>query len=278
MCSYTPRKWFVWLPLTEWWYNTSFYSIQKLTPFKALYGFSPPQCMIPNSTVTTNAMVEDYMHERMIMTQVIRDTLTTSQNRMKQMADLHRTDKEFMVGDWVYLKLQPYRQSTTEIRKNMKLAPNLYGSYQITAKIGIVAYKLRLPEGSRIHHVFHVSQLQKKVGSNRFVCSELPLVDHNGLIKVELVSVLDKRKIKRKNKAVTQVLIKWSHTLPEDSTWEDFKSLTSRFPFFDPCGQGSTQDGGIVTNPTHIKRSKIIGPYKLNQERGTRAKLGFYRF
>jgi transposase InsO family protein len=37
-----PRKWLSWLPLAEFWYNTSFHTSLQLTPFQALYGFPPP--------------------------------------------------------------------------------------------------------------------------------------------------------------------------------------------------------------------------------------------
>jgi hypothetical protein len=35
-------KWLKWLPLAEWWYNTSFHTAIKMTPFMALYGYHPP--------------------------------------------------------------------------------------------------------------------------------------------------------------------------------------------------------------------------------------------
>jgi hypothetical protein len=35
-------QWFKWLPLVEWWYNTSFHTATKMTPFMALYGYHPP--------------------------------------------------------------------------------------------------------------------------------------------------------------------------------------------------------------------------------------------
>jgi hypothetical protein len=35
-------QWFKWLPLAEWWYNTSFHTATKMTPFMALYGYHPP--------------------------------------------------------------------------------------------------------------------------------------------------------------------------------------------------------------------------------------------
>jgi hypothetical protein len=35
-------QWFKWLPLAEWWYNTSFHTATKMTPFMELYGYHTP--------------------------------------------------------------------------------------------------------------------------------------------------------------------------------------------------------------------------------------------
>ena len=34
-------QWVKWLPLAEWWYNTSFHTVEKMTPFMAPYGYHP---------------------------------------------------------------------------------------------------------------------------------------------------------------------------------------------------------------------------------------------
>jgi hypothetical protein len=36
-----PKKWTTWLPMAEYWYNTSFHNYLQVTPFEALYGFPP---------------------------------------------------------------------------------------------------------------------------------------------------------------------------------------------------------------------------------------------
>lgn len=114
------------------------------------------------------------------MTQLIKEGLEVAQERMKVLADKGRCDMQFDVGDWVYLKLQPYRQPSVEFERNLKLATRYYGPYQIIAKVGKVAYKLLLPAGSKVHPMFHVSQLKKKMSNREVLTQQLPYTDDNG--------------------------------------------------------------------------------------------------
>lgn len=69
----------------------------------------------------------------------------------------------FNEGDWVYVKLQPYRQQSAATRQWQKLSKRFFGLFQMIQKIGSVAYKLQLPKASKIHNVFHVSFLKKNL-------------------------------------------------------------------------------------------------------------------
>jgi hypothetical protein len=60
-----PKKWVAWLPLAEWWYNTSFHTSLKCTPFEALYGYPPPQIseiMIPGPESTATEFLQQKHH------------------------------------------------------------------------------------------------------------------------------------------------------------------------------------------------------------------------
>lgn len=91
------------------------------------------------------------------MSTLIQQHLTRAQKRMKHQADKSRSERVFSVGDWVYLKLQPYIQASLAPRANQKLAYKFFGPFQVVSRVGDVAYKLKLPDESAIHPIFHVS-------------------------------------------------------------------------------------------------------------------------
>jgi hypothetical protein len=70
--------------------------------------------------------------------------------------------KIFFVGDWVYLRLQPYRKMLVFIKSNFKLSVRYCGPFQVLKCIGIVFYKLEWPREAQIHLEFYVSLLKKK--------------------------------------------------------------------------------------------------------------------
>lgn len=43
--------------------------------------------------------------------------------------DKRMTKRNFELGDWVFFRLQPYRQKSIVMRHNLKLAPRLYGPF-----------------------------------------------------------------------------------------------------------------------------------------------------
>ncbi|KAM7473107.1 hypothetical protein LguiB_020350 [Lonicera macranthoides] len=234
MTSYKPTKWALWLHMAQWWYNTNYHTALKMTPFEALHGYKPPSGIFPQHNYGGVTIVTDFVKERADMQLVIKDHLLQAQERTKMYADRKRTEREFEAGDFVYLRLQPYRQMTVTLRRNLKLAPKFFGPYKIVKRIGKVAYQLDLPAGSRIHSVFHVSQLKKQVGQTVVPSPELPKVGPEGQFLVEPIAVLDRRMVKRNNAPMAQWLVQWSHTHPNDATWEDYPVLHAQFPNFCP--------------------------------------------
>jgi hypothetical protein len=79
---------------------------------------------------------------------------------MKRHADKGRSERVFQVGAEVFVKLQPYIQSSLAPRANHKLAYKFFGPFRVLYRIGSIAYKLEFPPSSSIHPMFHVSQLK----------------------------------------------------------------------------------------------------------------------
>lgn len=100
------------------------------------------------------------MLDREALLATVKLNLQRAQERMRTQANCHRRNKEFEVGNGVYVKLQPYQQSSIAHRLSNKLAKKYYGPYQIAALVGNVAYRLLLPLESRIYPVFHISILK----------------------------------------------------------------------------------------------------------------------
>ncbi|GMI95803.1 hypothetical protein HRI_003249600 [Hibiscus trionum] len=233
MSGERPREWKDWLHLAEWWYNTNFHSAIRTTPYQALYGQPPPIHLPYVAGESLVAAVDRDLQHREAAIQMLKFHLKRAQDRMESQADKGRRECEFQVGDWVFLKLQPYRQQTVVHMNCQKLAPKWFEPFQIIARIGKVAYKLKLPDDSKVHPVFHVSQLKKRIGAE-LTQPELPVIDHDGSISKEPVRILDRRIGRRGGRAVTEVLVEWSNSFPEDATWEVFHILKQRFLDFHP--------------------------------------------
>ncbi|KAL0326250.1 UNVERIFIED_CONTAM: Transposon Ty3-G Gag-Pol polyprotein [Sesamum radiatum] len=244
MCHQKPKKWAQWLTLAEFWFNTNFHIGLKTTPFQALYGYPPHQLSIGPYMQNHHSEVEELMQERAKVVQLLKENLQQAQQRMKLYADKKRTEREFLVRDEVFLKLQPYKQTSVALRKQLKLFAKYYGPYKVLEKIGKVAYKLALPPGSKIHPVFHVSLLKKKIGTRYFPSVSLPDFEDE-VFKVYPSAILARRLVPRNNVDVPQVLIQWSHGSPDQATWEDYKDMAAKFPGFDPWGKAQKKEEGM---------------------------------
>ncbi|GKD04547.1 ty3-gypsy retrotransposon protein [Tanacetum coccineum] len=120
-------NWDVHLPLVEFSYNNSYHS--------SVIG--------PELVQETTEKISQ-----------IKDRLKTACDRQKSYADKRRKPLEFSVGEYVLLKVSPWK-GVVCIRKKGKLAPRFVGPFEITERIGPIAYRLRLPkELNGVHDTF----------------------------------------------------------------------------------------------------------------------------
>lgn len=220
-----PSKWSQWLAFAEYWYNTPHHSALGKSPFEVLYGHAPRHFGITSTPVCSSGDLTQYLAERQDMTQLVRHHLLRAQQRMKAQADRNRSERHFEVGDWVYFKLHPYIQRSVATRMNQKLSLHYYGPYKIIGKVGKVSYRLELPESSKIHSVVHVSLLKEARGYTS-TSPPIPLpVIQDPDCPVQPLEVVDERMVRKGNKTVRQVKVRWTNADPEASTWENPEEL-----------------------------------------------------
>lgn len=82
---------------------------------------------------------------------------------MKKVYNVNRTDN-FDVGGFMYLA-STYCQVSLSLLQNLKKFPrfNVVCDY---SEGGVVAHKFKLPDDARVHPIFHISCLKKKISSN----------------------------------------------------------------------------------------------------------------
>nr|GEU89435.1 hypothetical protein [Tanacetum cinerariifolium] len=206
---------------------------------------------LPPSQARTSSLeeVDKTMQAREQAIAMLQFHLKRSQNRIKSMADKNRSDRNFKVGMKVYLKLQPYRQSTVRQGTHHKFAAKYYGPSVVIAKVGKVAYKLQLPPDSQIHPVFDVSQLKLWKGTNHQV-GVLPLCGPDGVLSVEPEAIIGRRLGKLNNKAILYVLVKWVNQTEEEAIWKLYTDLLQRVRF-------NNTNRALISNNLEIQDREI---------------------
>ncbi|GKB52498.1 putative reverse transcriptase domain-containing protein, partial [Tanacetum coccineum] len=139
------------------------------------------------------------------------DRLKAARDHQKSYADKRRKPLEFSVGDYVLLKVLPWK-GVVRFGKKGKLAPRFVGPFEIIEKVGHVAYRLRLPEElNGVHDTFHVSNLKKCLADPTL---QVPLdeiqVDAKLTFVEETIEILEREFKKLKWSRITIVKIRWN--------------------------------------------------------------------
>ncbi|GJS40836.1 putative reverse transcriptase domain-containing protein [Tanacetum coccineum] len=138
------------------------------------------------------------------------------------------TDKVVLIKE----KLKAARDRVIRFGKKGKLAPRYVGPFEILERIGLVAYRLRLPEElSGVHDTFHVSNLKKCLADASL---HVPLdeikVDKTLRFVEEPVEIMDREVKSLKRSKIALVKVRWNSKRGPEFTWEREDYMKSKYP------------------------------------------------
>ena len=203
-----------------------------MAPYEALYGrrCRTPLCWYQDGE---HLLVgPELVQQTTEKVKEVQAKMRAAQSRQKSYADTRRRELEFEAGDHVFLRVNPPTAVGRAI-KSKKLTPKFIGPYQITERVGKVAYRIALPPFlSKIHDVLHVSQLRKYVPDPSHVIREddVQLKD-NLTFDVAPVRIEDRRVKQLRNKEVPLVKVIWNQATG-DATWELEEKMREQYPEF----------------------------------------------
>ncbi|GJR63884.1 putative reverse transcriptase domain-containing protein [Tanacetum coccineum] len=179
-------SWDVHLPLAEFSYNNSYHSSIKCAPFEALYGRKCRSPVLWAEIGESSLIGPELIQETTDKVVLIKEKLKAARDRQKSYADNRRKPLEFEVGDRVMLK--------------------------ILERIGLVAYRLRLPEElSGVHDMFHVSNLKKCLADASLHVSLDEIKVYKTLRFVEEpVEIMDREVKSLKRSKIPLVKVRWN--------------------------------------------------------------------
>jgi hypothetical protein len=248
------KDWEKCLPFAEFAYNNSYQASLGQAPFEVLYG---RKCRTPlnwSETGERQLFGPDMIQEAEEQVRIIREKLKTAQSRQKSQYDRHHKTMTYEVDEKAYLRVTPLK-GTHRFGIKGKLAPRYIGPFRILAKRGEVAYQLELPpQLSRVHDVFHVSQLRR--------CFSDPIrgVDHETLdlqdnltYREYPVRILDQAERTTRRHNIKFLKVQWSHHSEKEATWEREDRLRLEYPSFFPTSPESRDaillSGGELSHP-----------------------------
>ncbi|GJU52369.1 putative reverse transcriptase domain-containing protein [Tanacetum coccineum] len=154
-------SWDVHLPLVKFSYNNSYHSSVRCDAFEALYGRKCRSLIMWAEVGEGQLIGPELVQETIEKISQNKDRLKAARDRYKSYADKRRKPLEFIIGDYVLLKVSPWK-GVVCFGKKGKLSPRFIGPFDIIEKIGPVAYRLDLlDELNGVHDTLHVSNHKK---------------------------------------------------------------------------------------------------------------------
>jgi hypothetical protein len=161
----------------------------------------------------------------------------------------------FDVGDWVLLRLLHRPAQSLVPGRRSKLSPRYAGPFQVRERIGDVAYRLQLPDGARIHDVFHVGVLKPFHGVPPTTTPALPPL-RNG----QLLEGPERAMRAQLRRGVWHVLFQWAGLPEADATWEPVEEFRAAYPDFQLADELFVDGGSdVMVGRVYQRRKRSRG-------------------
>jgi hypothetical protein len=232
--SPTMNDWDLQLVPLEFAVNKAKQDSTNLSPFEIVYG---EQLLDPlNMDVEWKAVAAQEMAARMRTNlQRARSAIAAAQARQKKYADARRLPKPITFTPGRDLVMLSTKYLTLRAEGPRKLNAKFCGPFEVVARVGPVAYKLKLPPAwKKLHDVFHVSLLKKYHSNTRTGERVAPPLDLNLDLDDKVEFVLRHRPLKvkvgRTTKLTREYLVKWHNKGSEHNTYEPEDKVVANNP------------------------------------------------
>ncbi|KAK8924224.1 hypothetical protein KSP39_PZI019451 [Platanthera zijinensis] len=225
------KRWEDYIFLVEFAYNNSYQASIGMAPFEALYG---RKCRTPLAWAEAGESKlngKKEVEEATSLIRSIRERLLIAQDRQAKYYNAKHRNVEFAVGDWVYLKIKPFK-GVSRIRRLKKLSPRYLGPFEVVERVGEAAYRLALSADlGGLHDVFHISVLRKAVKeAAQVVENDRVPVEYGLTTRVRPIRIEDRAEKQLRNKVVGMVKVRWDNCDREELTWEREQTMRAEFP------------------------------------------------
>nr|GEX09293.1 putative reverse transcriptase domain-containing protein [Tanacetum cinerariifolium] len=203
----------------------------RCAPFEALYGRKYHSPIMWAEVREGQLIGPELVQETTKKISQIKDRLKAARDRQKSYADKRRKPLEFSVGDYVLLKVSPWK-GVVCFGKKRKLAPRFVGPFEIIEKVGPVAYRLDLPEELNVvHDTFHMSNFNKWLADSTL---QVPLdeirVDVNLNFVEKPVEIFEREFKKLKRSRIAIIKVRWNSKRGPEFTWECEDQMKLKYP------------------------------------------------